>query len=955
MKAKLLIGFLSSLAITVIFLGKVSAATFNPNNVISDALFNNASSMNAAQIDNFINLFPASCISQDNGFSAPDPTGYSPSNGFSYGSNVTAGQVIYDAAQTYGINPQVLLATIEKEQSLVTGGAGCSVLRYAGAAGYGCPDGGTTYSYSGVDLYTINGATITSVSGTCVNTALKVGFSQQIIRAAWLLKFGEQRSEGNIGWDVQLTNFPESGDSWKNSDDPQSCYGGPMTRGTWQICPKGPLTYYDGYTTIDGTSVQMDDGATAALYWYTPHLSGNQSFFNIFTSWFGYSNVDIYPWEVVQESGGDGSDWLVVGSTKRWIPTGAIYADWGLNNYPIQQVSAAYFDSVPTIPQLGRLGQLSNGQYVFVTSGQKYIFSGQSAIADWGYSNSLELASPLYSVLSAIQTAGYVNQFVLVSTNYYLMSAGILYPISSSYLDRWQITDPTTISANSSSLFTISSQLDYRISITGENYIVDSGQLLDVTSSVAANAYSGIASNFVTVDPSILPFFTIQQASQLVTANGSSAWEFLMGGQQHYVLNANIAKAWGVTSQPQIINADLLAEFTQGVNLSTQVEATDTGNYYILDGAKHLVSAPLVPDWFGSTTTAMQVTESEIIDSQGPNLTSPIFQVNGTSNIFTVMNGQYYYIQTKSILNGYGYPSNYQIANLNQAAVSYMNYGGPVTQFLTSAGTTYYLQDGTAYPISSNYVNSWTNGATESTYPGADFTERFNPSSVQLTNLISDSTPSYLYMWVVDNGTLLNANVFSDVYSFANWSNINISDLPVAGTVTYLARSSTTQSDTRIWLINHGSKQWVTNLEEFDGYGGRNVPITPLSDSTLNTIPTATQPSDPSIIIQTGTSGLKLLMNGEYYSFPDTNTLINVVGSNPVTNVSQSIYNALSQQAGTITRLIKDSSTQKIYYMENGEKCWITNAAAFSNYASIPITTLPSEVVNWFPLGPPIN
>ena len=210
-------------------------------------------------------------------------------------------------------------------------------------------------------------------------------------------------------------------------------------------------------------------------------------------------------------------------------------------------------------------------------------------------------------------------------------------------------------------------------------------------------------------------------------------------------------------------------------------------------------------------------------------------------------------------------------------------------------------------------------------------------------------------MWVVDNGTLLNANVFSDVYSFANWSNINISDLPVAGTVTYLARSSTTPSDTRIWLINQGGKQWITNLEEFDGYGGRNVPITTLSDSTLNAIPTATQPSDPSIIIHTGTSGLKLLVNGEFYAFPDGNTLINIVGSNPVTNVSQSIYNALSQQAGTITRLIKDSSTQQVYYMENGEKCWITNAGAFSNYSSIPITTLPSEVVNWFPVGPPIN
>jgi hypothetical protein len=31
----------------------------------------------------------------------------------------------------------------------------------------------------------------------------------------------------------------------------------------------------------------MDTGATAALYWYTPHFSGNTNFDNIFNSWFG--------------------------------------------------------------------------------------------------------------------------------------------------------------------------------------------------------------------------------------------------------------------------------------------------------------------------------------------------------------------------------------------------------------------------------------------------------------------------------------------------------------------------------------------------------------------------------------------------------------------------------------------------------------------------------------------
>lgn len=268
---------------------RASAATFNQNNIIDDAVFNNTGALSASQIDSWLNtnFGSTSCISTSRGFSAPDPIGYNPTQGFLYGGNVSAGQVIYDAAQAYGINPQVLLATLQKEQSLVAGDSGCSVLRYAAATGYGCPDGGTSYSYSGVNLYTINGTTVTSVSGTCVNSSSKVGFTQQLIRSAWLLEFGEHRSEGNINWAIIKTN-------WDNSDDPQTCYSGPMTQGTWERCPSGGSSFYDGYTTIDATSVHIDDGATAALYWYTPHFSGNQNFQSIFNGWFGTTYAFIY-------------------------------------------------------------------------------------------------------------------------------------------------------------------------------------------------------------------------------------------------------------------------------------------------------------------------------------------------------------------------------------------------------------------------------------------------------------------------------------------------------------------------------------------------------------------------------------------------------------------------------------------------------------------------------------
>jgi hypothetical protein len=76
-----------------------------------------------------------------------------------------------------------------------------------------------------------------------------------------------------------------------------------MTQGTWQVCPSGGSTYYDGYTTIDSTAVHMDNGATAALYWYTPHFAGNQNFVNLWVDTFNFGALHVadYSWQVLNQ------------------------------------------------------------------------------------------------------------------------------------------------------------------------------------------------------------------------------------------------------------------------------------------------------------------------------------------------------------------------------------------------------------------------------------------------------------------------------------------------------------------------------------------------------------------------------------------------------------------------------------------------------------------------------
>jgi len=302
---------------------KVSmASAYSNNNLIDNVVFD-SNSMSATQINNWLNGFPNSCISTNNGFTAPDPTGYTPfypyvDGKYSYGGPVTAGQVIYDAAIAHHINPEVLLTKLQNEEQLVDGSAGCDNWRYTSAVGYACTDSGTNthnYTYTGADpyasgiassyslndsthlvtpLYYKNGVAVNSITGSCVNANVKAGFSEQVVHAAWLLTFSRHKAEGETGWAAV-------GGSWNHCEDNDTCaasfnipagwacYSGLMTQGNFKRCPTDSTAVpYDGYATIDGQSIHIDTGATASLYVYTPHF---QSFGSIFSSYFGSPNA----------------------------------------------------------------------------------------------------------------------------------------------------------------------------------------------------------------------------------------------------------------------------------------------------------------------------------------------------------------------------------------------------------------------------------------------------------------------------------------------------------------------------------------------------------------------------------------------------------------------------------------------------------------------------------------
>lgn len=230
----------------------VGAASFDPNFLISDAMFDATGTMTTADIQAFLNRYPNSCLRN---YRAPKPLDFSV-----YGADASAAEIIRSAALLYGVNPQVLLVTLEKEQTLVTGGAGCADWRYWSAMGYACPDGGSRYDYPAL-----------GITGTCVSAQQHAGFSAQVNHGAWQLQFNRQRAIGNLNWR-------------DNQTVPNYGY---YTKGYRQQYVGAPSIYYDGTATISGRLITMTNGPTATLYTYTPHVSANQAFVTLFTNWFG--------------------------------------------------------------------------------------------------------------------------------------------------------------------------------------------------------------------------------------------------------------------------------------------------------------------------------------------------------------------------------------------------------------------------------------------------------------------------------------------------------------------------------------------------------------------------------------------------------------------------------------------------------------------------------------------
>ena len=228
---------------------------FEAGYIISDSVMYDSSTMGAAAIQAFLNTTGAGCTPAAGNTclkayveSTPNRPGNSLCKGaYAGASNDTAAQIIAKVSVACGINPQVLIVTLQKEQGLVTASAGMSSATYARALGFGCPD---------------------SAAGWC--DPQYAGFANQVYSAA-----------------SQLQRYAANPSSY-------SYRAGRTNTILWNPNP-----------ACGSSSVYIANQATASLYDYTPYQPnsaalaagygtgdscssyGNRNFHLYFRDWFG--------------------------------------------------------------------------------------------------------------------------------------------------------------------------------------------------------------------------------------------------------------------------------------------------------------------------------------------------------------------------------------------------------------------------------------------------------------------------------------------------------------------------------------------------------------------------------------------------------------------------------------------------------------------------------------------
>ncbi|MBP1077985.1 hypothetical protein JOD63_001953 [Microbacterium terrae] len=324
-----------------------SLSGFSAGNLMSDAVFFAKGTMTEAQIQAFLQAKVPACRSgytclKDWYDTSRTTKADAMCGAYSGGTRERASRIIYKVAQACGINPQVILVTLQKEQSLVLSTAPTAT-RYRIAMGQGCPD-------------------------TAACDTRYYGFFNQVYGAAWQFK--------------RYANPPGTSQYF-----------------TWYAPGKTWNVRYHPNTSCGSKATYIQNQATANLYYYTPYQPnaaalkagygtgdscsayGNRNFYNYFTDWFGSTQTAVA--RLIQQ----GDPVYLVSGTKRYHVQKADFPEFSRAFGSPTRVDSAYVAAFADGgPASLYLRNASTGDVSLLRDGTRHRFATCAMVAAWGSS-----------------------------------------------------------------------------------------------------------------------------------------------------------------------------------------------------------------------------------------------------------------------------------------------------------------------------------------------------------------------------------------------------------------------------------------------------------------------------------------------------------------------------------------------------------------------------------------
>ncbi len=245
--------------------GQAVDSAFNPEKLIDDKVFGDMETFGGPQgIQKFLEIKGSVLANTSPDFlvKLKEPTVTMLKQGLddpqpNLGRLRTAAELIWDASRASGLNPQVILVTLNKEQGLITAFSDPNqqglqrALDFA--LGFGCPD--------------------------------STGCSQSMYPGFYYQLFGNFDSSGNRYLGAAKSLMKSF--STPNGRGPE--FNGSVSHVGDVITLENTMGGYDGI--MPQQTLQLSNRATAALYRFTPHVyNGNYNFWKYFQAWFKYPN-----------------------------------------------------------------------------------------------------------------------------------------------------------------------------------------------------------------------------------------------------------------------------------------------------------------------------------------------------------------------------------------------------------------------------------------------------------------------------------------------------------------------------------------------------------------------------------------------------------------------------------------------------------------------------------------